>query len=346
MEKERNIVDEYLDKKIKESEEKGIAVIEEPKTKNRKGLAVSIIALILAGMTAIGCFIGLKKKKNQPEEIVPSISTSTIVSIDELGKEEEFPKKEENKQYGKTTGNIKKEDLVEKNGTVWKDQAAANKSEQIGKVQTDLQNGTLKVDKDGDVVEKEEDYIVQNEQGMVINQGSNESGIPDGYVYKPEHDKIVKVEDSQKMERYVTIDTTYYDKTGNIVFEKGDVVTRESFEKIQYMLTTNPNQSYNPNYQYPTYENSYNSNYNEPIYNPNYQEPSYNEPTYEEPTYNNNTNYNGVINRDGTFTIDGVTFIDKATYEAIILGQYNEQDIRYNSNGVIYINQNQYQNVR
>lgn len=325
MEKERNIVDEYLDKKIKESETKEIAVIE-PK-KKRKGLGIAIIALILAGVTALSCFIGFKKKKNKTDEIVPSTSTSTIVSIDELGKEEEFTKTEENKQYGKTTGNIKKEDLVEKNGTVYKNQEAANKSDQVGKVQTDLKNDTLKVDEDGDVVEKEEEYIVENEYGMVIDQGSNESGIPAGCMYA---------------------DATYYDKTGNVVVTKGELVNINDFYRLQPYLTTNPNQSYypaydetyNPNYQYPTYDDSYNSNYNEPYY------PSYNEPTYEEPSYNNNTNYNGVINRDGTFTIDGVTFIDKATYEAIILGQCNEQDIRYNNNGVIYIHQYEYQNIR
>ena len=346
MEYERNIIDEFLDQKIKEIEAKETETVEEkeieqneeeskelaviePK-KNRKGLAVSIIALILAGMTAIGCFIGLKKKKNQPEEIVPSISTSTIVSIDELGKEEEMPKKEENKQYGKTTGNIKKEELVEKNGNVYKNQAAANKSSQVGKVQTDLKNDTLKIDKDGDVVEKKEDYIVQNEQGMVISQGSNESGIPEGHMYA---------------------DATYYDKTGNVVITKGELININDFYRLQQYLTTTPNQT-----TYPTYENSYNTNYNEPVYNqptynePTYNEPTYNEPTYVEPSYNNNnnntSNYNGVINSDGTFTIDGVTFIDKATYEAIILGEYNEQDIRYNNNGVIYLHQNEYQNVR
>ena len=79
-------------------------------------------------------------------------TTSTVFSIDNLGMEEEFPT---NSQYGNTTGDVKKENIVEKDGKYYADKESADKSDKVGQTKVDTQNGKLEVKPDGTVVEKE-----------------------------------------------------------------------------------------------------------------------------------------------------------------------------------------------
>ena len=62
----------------------------------------------------------------------------------------------------------------------------------------------------------------------------------------------------------------------------------------------------------------------------------------QENTTNNNTETTvdeGVLNADGTYTISGVTFINKETYDAFASGNYDEESVRSDENGVIYFSQ-------
>ena len=62
----------------------------------------------------------------------------------------------------------------------------------------------------------------------------------------------------------------------------------------------------------------------------------------QENTTNNKTETTvdeGVLNADGTYTISGVTFINKETYDAFASGNYDEESVRSDENGVIYFSQ-------
>lgn len=281
------------------------------KAKKRKKILVRVIALLLAGVTAVSCFFALRKKKTAPTDIPSSIT----VSVDDIGV------KETEGVYGETTGNINKEDLVEKNGVIWKDQAAADKANQVGKVVTDTKNDTLVVKPNGEVHEKEIGYEVKDNQGNVVASGSNETGVPEGYVYDNNVGSYVSQEDVNK---FVTVDADYYDCNGNLIFVKGETVLRETFNKIKNQLTTSPYNNYYPNNDYQNNNNYVNDNYGMGYGN----------------DYNNN-NYTsteeGRINNDGTYTIYGVTYANKSTYETIAFGDSYEYDVEVDGNGVIYL---------
>ncbi len=320
MEKQMNEVEKYLEEKLAEEQNKKLELSKEKETKqkkSRKGLIVAIVALILAAAAAITCAIGLKKKKNNTDEVVPE--TSITVGVDDLGKEEEIIEEVVNNQYGEVTGDLKKEELVEKDEVIWKDQEAADKSEEVGKVETDLQDGSLEVDNEKDVVETTPSYEVKDEAGKVVEEGKNETGIPEGYAFDEVLNKIVPVEEVGK---YVCIDTDYYTSDGLALFQKGDIVLKETFTRMQEQLTT-----VKPEIKV-----------EEPTDEPE-QEPE-KEETEVVPEI---TMPNGKVNRDGTYTItyeiDGeetsITYMDKATYEEWLVDEYSSDNFGF-YDGIIY----------
>lgn len=309
-----NKVDNFLDKKLEEIQNKRFEenqakinaknAKKENSKKKRKGIIKSAIALALAGLIAVGCYFGFRKKNNNPNIDKPSITT-----VDDLGMDEEFDNSDESKLYGDTTGDINKEDLVEKDGVIYKDKEAADNSDKVGDKETDLKDGDLVIDKDGDVVEKEPGYEIKDENGNTTEKG--EGDIPKGYAYDPVLDKIVK---EDQVGKFVYADNDYYSKIdGTQYCKKGDIVLKTSLEnwkKDSNITTVKPS------------ANTTNNN------------------TSSTKTESTEKVDNGVINPDGTFTISGVTFKDKATYQAIVLGECNEEDLRYDSKGVIYIKEN------
>lgn len=312
-----NKVDNFLDKKLEEIQNKKFeenqAKIQAKNTrtqknkKKRKWIIISAISLVLAGLVAAGCYFGFRKKNNNKNN---TINKPSITSVDDLGMDEEFTSSEESKIYGETTGNIDKNKSVEKNGVVYKDKNAADNSDKVGDKQTDLQNGKLEIDKDGDVVEKDSkiEYEIKDDKGNIIDKGESDNGIPEGYAFDPVLNKIVK---QDQVGKFVYADNDYYSKIdGTQYCKKGDIVLKTSLE----------NWKKDPNVT--TVKQSTNDN------------TSSTKPESTEKVDN------GVINPNGTFTIAGVTFKDKATYQAIVLGECNEEDLRYNENGVIYIKEN------
>ena len=325
-----NKVDNFLDKKLEEIQNKKFEENQvkinakkektEKNKKKRKGIIISALSLALAGLIAIGSFVGFRKKNNNKNN---NINKPSITSVDDLGLDEEFTSSDESKIYGDTTGNIKKEDLVQKDGVIYKDKEAANKSDKVGTSSIDLQGGKLEIDKDGDVVVKDEvDYVVKDETGEEISSGTtSKDEIPAGYAFDPILNKLVKEDEVGK---FVYADSDYYSKIdGRQYCKKGDIVLKTSLEnwkKDPNVTTVKPNIN--------TSNNNTSSNV------------SSNNTSSSTTTSTTEKVDEGKVNADGTYTIAGVTFIDKATYQAIVLGECNEEDLRYNENGVIYIKEN------
>ena len=119
--KQINSANDFFDSKFREMQDKKIsdaklaqAKKEEKEEKNRKNLirwGIAGLSVLLAGLIALTSFVlSRKNKKSKPEDLV---IPPAIVSVEDLGMEEEFPKKEENKQFGNTTGEIDKDKLVD-----------------------------------------------------------------------------------------------------------------------------------------------------------------------------------------------------------------------------------------
>lgn len=392
-------LEQYLSKKIDEHN-KEFENNQKKKNNKIKGIYIAAVALLLAGLTAIGGCVGLKKKKDSNKN-VPTEPTSTVatydeteptttmeetISLDELGTKYEQPViEEETPEYGEVTGDVDKEEIVEKDDNLWKDQEAADKSEEVGREEIDDKDGTLEVTPNGDVYEKEDGYEIKKEDGTVITgtQGENDSELPDGYVHDDNLDKDVAEEDANK---FVYVDADYYDMNGELVFAKGDIVLKETLERIKNdpnFTTTKPkieetvpetqptepaedkgvyvDEVGNTWASYQDYESALTDTYgiyadengvlhysaelskNQKPTENTVQEPEETLPTEPEeitsetqPTKNEETDsLGGVVNKDGTYTIYGMTYMDKATFENFILDENSEQNFGI-YNGIIY----------
>lgn len=312
----------------------------EPKKKNKKGIKgiiISATALVLAGITALVFLLPRKKNDNKNT----SSNISSIITVADLGVEEEIVSKP-NKQYGETTGNIKKEDLVEKNGVIYKDKEAADKSNKVGTSSIDLQGGKLEIDKNGNVVEKDKGYEIIDSSSNVISSGSNSTGIPEGYAWDSVLKKYVK---EDQVGKYALVDATYYAPDGEVVYKKGDIVLKETLEKIKKQLsTTKPAVSSNTSSKTQSNASSNTSSNTS-------TSTSSNVSSNTSSTESSNVEQTGKVNPDGTYTIYGVTYMDKATFENFVLDENALENFGY-YNGVIYPNEvikemfNQKQNVK
>lgn len=271
----------------------------ENKTKKRKGLIVAAWLVLLSVITAITGTLYFKKKNNTEnkakDRIEKEIETDEI-SLADLGLEEEIVEENE-KIYGETTGDVDKKQVVKKDGTIWKNQTAADKSNQVGKVVVDDKNGTLTVKPNGTAVEKDKGYEVKDETGKVTQSGTNQTGTPDDYIWNKEENKGLK-------EGYVYADGDYYNLKGEKVAYKGQVILKTAFEQIKKTCTTTKPVTNNNQTTTPSTENTQNNN------------------TPETTITETFTPIEGVVNPDGTYTIDGITFESKADYEQWVIQGY------------------------
>lgn len=302
--------EKQLEQEVEEIQKEQTTNIQNSRRK-RKRILTRVIAVILAGTLITGIIHIFKRFKNNPKDNGPTQSTIdptyTInpedeIDINDLGVVYDDPTLETEKlEYGNTTGDINKEDLVEKDDTIWKDEEAADNSSNVGKEEVDDKGGNLEVKPNGDVHEKEDGYEVVDGEGNVKEEGSNENGIPEGYAWDDVLGKYVKEEDVGK---YVYVDATYYDENGNVVFEKGDIVTKETLEMIKKTFTTTK----------PTVSQT------QPEIRPEETVP---ETKPEEPTEGEIiVTEQGTINPDGTYTIFGLIFESKADYEQWVIQGY------------------------
>ena len=318
MENNNKELEQFYDEQLAEIQAEQAKNLKKNK-KKRKGLFAAIIALILAGSTLLAAMLLGRKQENDKGNLPTQPTTSTFlpdedVSIDDIGTKYDDPNlNNDDKEYGEVTGDINKEDIVEKDETLWKDEEAADKSDEVGKEEIDDKDGTLEVKPNGDVFEKEEDYEIEKEDGTVVegtvteedkqngNVGSDGTVLPPGYVHDENLDIDVKEEDANK---FVYCDANYYDSEGTLVYAKGDYITPEDLEMAKQYLTTTK----------PVIET-------EPEVKPEETEPEVK--PEETPIIDE-----GVINPDGTYTIYGITYMSKEDYYQFLL--YPEQYGYYN----------------
>ena len=293
-------VSELLNKKHISKNVKSIKTKKE-KTKKSKKFVVGMVALITAGVivvtSGIAGIVSLFKKKNNNE--VPKTPENSIVQVDDMGTELEFPETNTSK-YGNTTGNINADELVEKNGKIYKDKDSADKADKKGNSSFDNKNNTL-IEEDGKIKDKTQGYEIKDDTGKVIEKGDlEENKIPDGYAWDSVLKKYVLKEEVGK---YVYADATYYDTEGNVVINKGEVVAKETLEKAKkYLTTTKPVKT-------------------ETASNTSSTTTSKIETSSKEETSSTTTN-EGKVNADGTYTIFGLTFRTKADYEQWVIQGY------------------------
>ena len=298
--------EKFLEQQVEEIQKEQTLNIEKSKRK-RKVLGLAIISVVLSASAAFTAFFFSKKqnnsKNNKPTQSMldttPTINPEDQISVNGLGLVYDDPTLQiEKPQYGNTTGNINKEDLVEKNNTIWKDQEAANNSSNVGKTEIDDKKGTLEVKPNGDVFVKDEGYEIKKEDGTTVEgtiteqDKQNGNKLP-GYVYDENLDKEVIPEHANK---YVSCDANYYDSTGALVYAKGEAITPEDLALAKQLFTTTK----------PVIETQPESTVPE-------TKPE--GPIEEEIVVTEQ----GVVNADGTYTIFGLTFESKADYEQWVI---------------------------
>lgn len=389
---ENKDIDNFLNKKLEETQNKQRQQAATKKNKKSKK-KIAIVAIILAFLTAITSFVVSKLTRKEdkddgyekPIDTIVDTDTSFVeedlddvsaliteekVTLDSLGMELEIsePEEENKKEYGETTGEVNKEEIVnDEDGINWVDEEAESKSDEVGKTEIDDKEGTLEVESDGDVVEKDEYYEITKEDGSTITgvieknetedsktNDNNESEIPDGYEYDENLDKVVAEEDANK---FVYVDADYYDMNGELIFSKGEIVLKETFEKIKKdsnLITTKPvveeSKEEESKVEEVVPEVSTPQEVTPEVSTPEVSTPQEVTPEVSESTEKDETSneavvdsYGGVVNEDGTYTITydiegeiiSITYMDKATYEYWLLDENAEENYGY-YNGIIY----------
>lgn len=277
------------------------------KSKTKKKI-LAIISGALAFVSIGGIFIANRSKRknnNQNDNDIKVVQTSDTldsnkVALDALDIDLSIPedkKVSSDKLYTNPTGNVNVNTIKEdSNGTIWTNEEAHTKKDQIG-TKIEDKKGTLIVNPTGEVYEKETGYEIKDESGNTIESGEINDGIPAGYVWDSARGEYVKEDEVGK---YV------YNKLGELV-------------SVDDPSVTNPD----------ILDDNNETKIEEDTSNTINDDETSNE--IESPS--NNDNYGGTINSDGTYTIYGTTYMDKATFEAFILG--DENDFGY-LNGIIY----------
>lgn len=252
------------------------------KGKNKK---LKIIALIMASVIAVtsGIFGISNLLKNKTKESSnnnnnnnnKSIST---MEIDDIGSELDFVEQPKT-EYGETTGNVDVNKIVEKNGKIYVDQKSADKSDKVGKSTIDTKDGTLDVKPDGTVTEKAPGYEIQDKDGNVIDEGDLNNGKVPGY-------------ENDLPEGYVYADATYYNEEGNVLIEKGEVVTKDWLDYLKKNFSTTK---------------------------PTIQENTSSQVSNNSSSQTVSKTEEGILNPDGTYTIYGITFETKADYQQWVI---------------------------
>ena len=289
--------------------------------KNKKGIIVAIVASVLAIAAAITGLLLLKKNNKQNAATTKTTSiedenkdnNSLTTDLSGLGVELELPSKEnENKQrYGASVNGIADLDKIvsttdSKTGktTIYKDEEALKNSENIGSV-IDTKGGSLIVE-NGKVKEKTPGYeYTDPDTGKTVTGNGN---VPSGYT-EVAPGEYIKEDDLKDM---VEITSTIYNSEG-VLYNAGEYVTKEGYDKVLEYI-----QKGILSYQ--------------PIVNPVVEVISEEKPVIEESKPVEETKKaeeveEGVINKDGTYTIYGLTFETKADYEQWIIQGYEGYDL-------------------
>ena len=167
-------------------------------------------------------------------------------------------------------------------------------------------NGISVYTYDGYTISPEEslvdNLVEKDENGNIKDTGTNSTGTPDDYVWDNEENKGLK-------DGYVYADKDYYNEFGELIIKKGQVVKKTTLDALKEIQpTTNNNKNNNNANNNNTNNNNTNNNNNNT--------------TTETTVTETFTPAEGVVNPDGTYTIDGITFESKADYEQWIIQGY------------------------
>lgn len=190
-------------------------------SKKVKALLISSVAVLGAAVIGTTAFLanhfGNKKKKYDTN------SKNETYSISDLGLEEEITSSEDSIYIDATNG-IDTKQIVSKNGKLYVNSKAAEKSSEVGKSVIDTKGGTLEVKSNGKVYEKNNsEYQVVDKNGNVTSSGTKDStGAPNGYVYDSVIGGYVKPEEAGKYVRD----------------ENGHIVSKEDYEARNNSNTT------------------------------------------------------------------------------------------------------------
>lgn len=250
-------------------------------SKKVKAIIISSVAVLSAAVIGTTAFLanhfGNKKKKYDTN------SKNETYSISDLGLEEEITSSEDSIYIDATNG-IDTKQIVSKNGKLYVNSKAAEKSSEVGKSVIDTKGGTLEVKSNGKVYEKNNsEYQVVDKNGNVTSSGTKDStGAPNGYVYDSVIGGYVKPEEAGKYVRD----------------ENGHIVSKEDYEARNNSNTTSNSTSSSTSSSNTSSSNTPSSS------------------TISE------VEVKGHYNADGTYTIYGMTFETKEDFEQYVLQGY------------------------
>ena len=302
--KDYESIDQIIQRKLDESKAKKKVKNKYKTPKKNKNKKVKIIALIVAGVIALTSgFVGItnlfkRKNKDVSNNNTNKTSISTM-DIGDMGAELEIT--EPKVEYGETTGKVDVNKIVEKNNKIYVDKESADKSSQVGNSSVNTKGGTLEVKPNGKVVEKTPGYEIKDETGKVVEKGDSNNGKVPGYEYDKETDSYLP-------EGYVYTDATYYNEEGNVLIEKGEVVTKDWLDYLKKNFSTKK----------PTIQKNTSSQTSSTTSSTTSSQTS----SQTSSTTSNQTDSNaeeGISNTDGTYTIYGITFESKADYQQWVI---------------------------
>lgn len=282
--------------------------------KKRKKLIVRIVAGVSAVLIAITGLSQCGKKKSSHNNTPSTTTTTTTTSfgLDDMG-DELTTNKTTTTIYNVVSGNIDPNKVVEQDGKYYKDATEASKAKNTT-TSIDLKNDTLKTS-NGKVYDKTTGYEIKDDTGKTIATGNlNGNGIPDGYAYDSVLKKYLP---KAEVGKYVYADATYYDVDGTVVLKKNDIVLKETLEKAKKYFSTTKNTTITTTKNTTTKPST--TTKNTTTTRP--STTTKNTTTTTKSTTTKNSNQ-GVVNKDGTYTIFGLTFETKADYQQWVLQGY------------------------
>ncbi|MBQ9071988.1 MAG: hypothetical protein IJY25_02395 [Bacilli bacterium] len=279
----------------------------------------SAIATLLI-VTGLGTLVASCKKEEKSKQNTNGNSSSTYTSViestslNELGVELPINTTEK-KEYGATSKGVANPNKVVKDttsGKIYVDQDAYENKNEVGTTVIDTKNDTLEVKDNGKVYEKEDSYVIKDEEtDKVKEEGKIDktetkytpdgTPIPDGYVWDEVRKKIVPESEYGKY----------------VIDEDGNLVLKETYEETK---------------KAPTGEDAVIEEKTEEVITPIEKEEVKTEQKEETKVEESEEIIEvtteevvtkvtdpGVTNADGTYTVNGLTFESKADYQQWII---------------------------
>lgn len=217
----------------------------EPKAFNKKR-GRKIISLLMAGIAFIVTPLSLsscnKKKSNTDNTETSSVDVEGLnfVSLDSLGDARATLKNDG--IYKNPTGNINVDSIIsDENGKLWDSKESLDNSKNIGTkvIQDNNENYVVSKDtKTGEdvIIDPKLEYQIVDKSGNVKSEGNlGSNNLPNGYEYDTSYGEIIKSEDVGK---YIKSDLTFYSSTGEVIINKGDTISKETYERALKELYT------------------------------------------------------------------------------------------------------------